>query len=170
MPGQRLSACTCPESDHPGPSTSVGRNAPEIDIIEAQIDTNTWQGQASQSFQTAPFNYQYVYDNSSASTSILDSATQFNTYTGSVYQQALSALSPINSQNYGGNGFGKYAFEWWSNPSHRSQGYITWSVDDTPTWKLTAASLAGDSETGISSRIIPEEPMVRQIALGLCCG
>jgi hypothetical protein len=36
LPGQRLSACTCPNSDHPGPRPSVGRGAPEIDIFETQ--------------------------------------------------------------------------------------------------------------------------------------
>lgn len=32
LPGQRLSACSCPGSDHPGPSVSVGRGVPEIDM------------------------------------------------------------------------------------------------------------------------------------------
>jgi beta-glucanase (GH16 family) len=36
LPGQRLSACTCPGSDHPGPRTNKGRGAPEIDIFETQ--------------------------------------------------------------------------------------------------------------------------------------
>lgn len=35
LPGQKLSACTCPGGDHPGPNVGVGRGAPEIDIIEA---------------------------------------------------------------------------------------------------------------------------------------
>src|SRR5882724_7993120 len=39
QPGQKLSACTCPGMDHPGPDVSRGRGAPEIDIIEAQVDT-----------------------------------------------------------------------------------------------------------------------------------
>lgn len=43
LPGQRLSACTCPDDEtHPGPRNSttggfVGRSAPEIDMIEAQV-------------------------------------------------------------------------------------------------------------------------------------
>jgi hypothetical protein len=42
LTGQRLSACTCPDDPtHPGPKrtdgTFVGRAAPEIDIIEAQV-------------------------------------------------------------------------------------------------------------------------------------
>ncbi|KAA1469787.1 glycoside hydrolase family 16 protein [Dentipellis sp. KUC8613] len=168
LPGQRLSACTCDGSDHPGPSVKVGRNVPEIDIIEAQIDTSVWRGQASQSFQTAPFNFHYTYDNSSASSPIYNpSITKFNTYTGGTFQQALSAVSYIDSANYGGNGYGSYSFEWWSNPSHREQGYIEWSSGGTPTWKITAASLAGDTETGISNRLVPEEPMYVILNFGM---
>lgn len=37
LPGQKLSACTCQGEDHPGPNVGVGRSAPEIDIIEAQV-------------------------------------------------------------------------------------------------------------------------------------
>jgi beta-glucan synthesis-associated protein KRE6 len=44
MPGQRLSRCTCPGESHPGPvhedGTYVGRSAPEIDILEAQVSTS----------------------------------------------------------------------------------------------------------------------------------
>jgi beta-glucan synthesis-associated protein KRE6 len=32
LPGQRVSACTCPGSDHPGPSVNRGRGVPEIDM------------------------------------------------------------------------------------------------------------------------------------------
>jgi hypothetical protein len=42
LPGQRLSACTCPDDvDHPGPrrenGSFVGRGAPEIDMFEAAV-------------------------------------------------------------------------------------------------------------------------------------
>lgn len=45
LPGQRLSACTCPNDEtHPGPRDAnggfVGRSAPEIDMIEAQVSNN----------------------------------------------------------------------------------------------------------------------------------
>lgn len=53
LPGQRLSACTCPGEPHPGPvnedGTFVGRAAPEIDVIEAQVDAVTRIGHVSQS-------------------------------------------------------------------------------------------------------------------------
>jgi beta-glucanase (GH16 family) len=56
LPGQRLSACTCPsDKTHPGPKRSdgsfVGRSAPEIDIFEAQVDSGTLIGHVSQSGQ-----------------------------------------------------------------------------------------------------------------------
>lgn len=57
LPGQRLSRCTCPGESHPGPKhsdgTYVGRSAPEIDIIEAQIDDHLGGGAVSQSGQWA---------------------------------------------------------------------------------------------------------------------
>ena len=62
LPGQRLSACTCPGESHPGPQRQdgsyVGRSAPEIDLFEALVDGN--RGQVSQSAQWAPFNVSFV--------------------------------------------------------------------------------------------------------------
>ena len=41
LSGQKLSRCTCPGSNHPGPvhddGTYVGRSAPEIDVFEASV-------------------------------------------------------------------------------------------------------------------------------------
>jgi hypothetical protein len=62
LPGQRLSACTCPGESHPGPQNSdgsyVGRSAPEIDLFEALISGK--RGQVSQSAQWAPFNVSFA--------------------------------------------------------------------------------------------------------------
>lgn len=169
QPGQRLSACTCPNSDHPGPTTSsgyVGRGVPEIDILEAQIDVNTipFQGQVSQSLQVAPYNYQYQFNNASPATTVNDSAiTVLNSYKGATYQQALSALTNVDSQNYGGQHYATYGFEYWSNPSNRASGYITWYSESAQTWKITSASVGPDSISEVSSRLIPEEPMVSSL-------
>ncbi|KAI0250774.1 glycoside hydrolase family 16 protein [Lactifluus subvellereus] len=167
LPGQRLSSCTCPGSDHPGPSTSVGRGAPEIDILEALIDMAVFEGQVSQSLQVAPFNYQYEFNNASSVTSIQGSSTVFNPYKGAQYQQAVSALSHISSSDYGGSGYATFAYEWWTDPKTRTDGYIQWYSEGKPTWKTTYASLAGDSATGISNRIIPEEPVYLILNLGM---
>lgn len=61
------SACSCPASDHPGPTVSQGRGAPEIDIFEAGKDKVNLVGQiTSQSTQFAPFTHDYVYLNDTA--------------------------------------------------------------------------------------------------------
>lgn len=159
LPGQRLSACTCPNSDHPGPSTSDGRGVPEIDIFETQIDTALFQGQASQSLQVAPFNFEYIFDNSST-TIYDDTLTEWNTYTGGTLQQAVSALSYIEDQFYNGNGYAKYGIEWWSNPSNRDEGYVTWFSNGQKTWTAEAGAIGADSTAEISNRLISEEPMV----------
>ena len=162
LPGQRLSACTCPNSDHPGPSVSTGRSAPEIDILEAKIDVSDFTGQVSQSLQVGPFNADYQFDDSNSSTPIQGSGTQVNSYKGAQYQQAISALTGISSSGYNGSGYSTYAYEWWSDPNHRSDGYVQWYSEGKETWRNTYATLSGDNITQISNRIIPEEPVVRR--------
>jgi beta-glucan synthesis-associated protein KRE6 len=53
LAGQRLSSCTCPGEEHPGPQKSdgtfVGRAAPEIDVFEAQVSVADRIGHVSQS-------------------------------------------------------------------------------------------------------------------------
>lgn len=165
LPGQRLSACTCPNAavpnDHPGPNPSKGRGAPEIDVIEAQIDVHNRVGQASQSFQIAPFNAGYQFNNQSPAVEINNPAiTAFNNFKGSITQQAISGVSQLDNANYGGQGYQKYGFEWFSDPNHRDNGYISWYVGDTNMWSMTPAAIGPEAETEISQRLIPEEPMV----------
>lgn len=151
----------CPGSDHPGPSVTVGRNAPEIDVLEAQIDPTTHQGQVSQSFQVAPFNYQYQFDNTSPAATIYNSSiTAYNTYMGGQYQQAVSAVTDVGSNYYNDVAYTTYGYEWWSDPSNRDQGYITWYAEGQQTWKMTPDAVGPDSTARISGRLIPEEPMV----------
>lgn len=159
QPGQKLSACTCPGSDHPGPSTNKGRGVPEIDILETQVDVSVMRGQVSQSFQAAPYNYLYQFSNSS--TTIYDSSTTiYNTYLGGPYQQAVSSLTYIDSENYNGTSYATYGYEWWSDPNHRDQGYITWFSQGAKTWSMEASAIGPDAITDISQRLVPEEPMV----------
>ena len=65
LPGQRLSRCTCPGEDHPGPThddgTFVGRSAPEIDVFETTTENDL--GAVSQSGQWGPFNAGYEWFN-----------------------------------------------------------------------------------------------------------
>ena len=85
LPGQRLSRCTCPGEEHPGPThsdgTFVGRSAPEIDVFEAT--TQGPQGAVSQSGQWAPFNAGYEWFNTTQNMVITDpTVTVQNVYTG----------------------------------------------------------------------------------------
>jgi len=57
-----------------------------------------------------------IYDSSIAS---------LNSYTGGVFQQALSAVTYVDSRVYNNQAYAPYSFEWWSNPSNRDEGYIT---------------------------------------------
>jgi len=83
LPGQRLSACTCPDEIHPGPKrtdgTWVGRAAPEIDVFEAQVSDITAIGHVSQSVQWAPFNKEYLWDNTTENCIFHESKFHLNT-------------------------------------------------------------------------------------------
>lgn len=161
LPGQRVSACTCPGGDHPGPSNDIGRGVPEIDIIEHQIDVSLWQGEVSQSFQVAPFNYQYEFDNSTSDITIYDdSITSINSYKGGVYQQAVSAVTLIDKTHYNDEAYGAYGFEWYSDPDNRDDGFIEWVSGGKQSWKILPSASRADPVMEISDRIIAEEPMV----------
>lgn len=162
LPGQKLSACTCPGMDHPGPDVGRGRGAPEIDVIEAQVDNSRRQGQASQSYQTAPYNAFYQFVNTTPAATIYNpSVTSFNTYKGGLYQQAVSAVSYVDNANYGGNGFGTYGVEWWADRNHRSDSFVNWYQGQDKMWTMTADAVGPDQVTMISQRPVAEEPMVR---------
>lgn len=100
------SACTCPESaaDHPGPSPSVGRGAPEIDVFEAQKNKLGEGGKVSQSAQFAPFSHDYVSANDSTIATFFTEETKQNTYQGSALQQAVTALTTVPDRAYAGTG------------------------------------------------------------------
>jgi beta-glucanase (GH16 family) len=163
LPGQKTSACTCPGSDHPGPSTSVGRGVPEIDVFEAQINTSSFpfQGGVSQSSQVAPFDLNYDFVTTSPSTTVYNStSTQFNSYKGGTLQQSVSAVTDVDAHVYGGNGYATYGFEYWSDQKKRQDGYVAWYSNGQPSWKMTAATVGPNSLSQVSQRLISEEPMV----------
>lgn len=169
LPGQRLSACTCPGSDHPGPSTNNGRGVPEIDIIEAEIDVDVFRGEVSQSYQTAPYNYQYNFVNTSPATTIYNNdLTRINSYKGGPFQQAVSGLTYIEDQFYNDNAYAPYGYEWWSDPDNRDDGYITWYSNGEKTWTITSATVGPDPVSLVGQRLIPEEPMVGRLPTCPC--
>ncbi|CAK5283866.1 unnamed protein product [Mycena citricolor] len=170
LPGQRASACTCPGSDHPGPSTSVGRGVPEIDILEAltEVNDSSYRGQISQSTQIAPYNDHRWFDNSTTVTTIQNaSITKLNHYLGGQYQQTVSALSYIEDEFYGAQAFATYGIEWFSDPTDREKGFMNWYSNGQKTWGITAASIGPDSIANVSARLISEEPMYIILNLGM---
>ncbi|PPQ73668.1 hypothetical protein CVT26_010760 [Gymnopilus dilepis] len=167
------SACSCPGSDHPGPAVNIGRGAPEIDIFETEKDKENPTGQVvSQSAQFAPFSHDYVYNNDSSSWQVFNPLTRANTYKGSAVQQAISSLTTTPTDIFQGSGdnFHTFGFEYWSDPKNRQDGYITWQADGQKTYQIWASAVGPDQGTdgsGVSARLIPEEPMSIILNLGI---
>lgn len=166
LPGQKLNVCTCKGQDHP--NTGVGRGAPEIDIIEAEIDSNLKIGVASQSLQIAPFDIWYMPDYSFIEILNL-SVTTMNTYAGGPFQQAVSGTTVLNRLWYEHNnnkdglpGFQVYGYEYMNDDD---TGYITWYVGENPTLTLHANSLHPNGNIGW--RRIPKEPMSVIMNMGI---
>ncbi|KAF8318787.1 beta-glucan synthesis-associated [Clavulina sp. PMI_390] len=172
LPGQRLSACTCPnDPNHPGPQRSdgtfYGRAAPELDIFEASSDSDG-TGTVSQSVQVAPFNAGYDWSQGSNDAIVYDSTkTRLNGFKGGIYQEAVSAVSATDQLGYEVHGlFSTYGVEWKPGPD----GYITWFMNGQRTWTLNPSAIGADSGANISARLIPEEPMYIIMNLGFSYG
>ncbi|EJU00032.1 glycoside hydrolase family 16 protein [Dacryopinax primogenitus] len=171
LPGQRVSACTCPGEDHPGPMNSdgtfPGRSAPELDIFEAQVDEGTRVGYVSQSAQLAPFDaWWMIHNQSDADFKLYNTGiSEVNSYHGGVYQEAASVLTQTNQNCYTGNTgcFSTYGFEYETGDN----GYITWVSNGQPAWTLYAAGLGPNTYTQVNQRLIPEEPMYIIMNLGI---
>ncbi len=170
QPGQRLSACTCPSAaaDHPGPDVSVGRGAPEIDILEAQISylDGALTGTVSQSAQFAPYDAGYEPLNVTGGRVLHGEGTYVNSYVGQVYQEAVSAVSPTDGAAYelaaGGarRGFASYGVETWAGPKGKpQQGFLTWQVGGEETWTLNAGAVGPNPAVEIGQRWVAQEPM-----------
>lgn len=168
LPGQRLNSCTCSGADHPNPG--VGRGAPEIDVIEAEIATDPNHkmpniGVASQSLQLAPFDIWYMpdYDFLSIHNS---STTVMNTYAGGPFQEALSAVTMLNTTWYergsGEHNFQRYGYEYLND---NDNGYLTWFVGEEPT--LTVHSKALHPNGNVGWRRLSKEPMSLIMNLGI---
>ncbi|KAJ7129340.1 beta-glucan synthesis-associated protein-domain-containing protein [Mycena epipterygia] len=174
LSGQKLSACSCPGSDHPGPDVTVGRGAPEIDILEAEKDKTTVAGQVvSQSAQFAPFTQDYNYATDQNSWWVYNSSvSRPNTYKGSAVQQAVSALTNVPGEGFQGSGrqMITYGFEYWSDPKTPDSGFITWQVDGSPSVRMGASAVGPDQGaggSGVGQRLIPVEPMSLILNLGI---
>lgn len=163
LPGQRLSSCTCSGEDHP--NAGVGRGAPEIDIIEGEVDTTMGFGVASQSLQLAPFDIWYMPDYDWVEI-YNSSVTTMNTYAGGPLQQALSATTTLSTNWYefgdGDHEFQNYGFEYLND---HDSGYLRWFVGEDPT--LTVYSQALHPNGNINWRPLSKEPMSIVMNLGI---
>lgn len=163
--GQRLSSCTCPGDDHPNAGT--GRGAPEIDILEGEVDTNVKVGVASQSYQIAPMDIWYHPDHNFIEI-YNDTITSLNTYTGGPFQQAVSGVSTLNTRWYerGEEGeFGEFQNFGYEYMNGDDDGYIRWFVGGDPTVTLHSWALAPNGNIGW--RRISKEPMSIVLNLGI---
>ncbi|KAG1867668.1 beta-glucan synthesis-associated [Suillus subluteus] len=174
LSGQRLSSCTCPGGDHPGPSVNVGRGAPEIDILEVEHNKLGSGQVVSQSGQFAPFSHDYTYLNATQDEWFINTpnVTNANSYLGSPVQQAVSALTLLPDDIFQESGaqFTTLGFEYWSDPSNPSDGYIAWQTAGVESARLGAAALGPDplpDGTGVSQRLISVEPMSIVLNLGI---
>lgn len=169
LSGMRASSCTCADEDHPGPNHNIARSGPEIDVLEAQI-IDKRRGGGSQSLQIAPFDFQYEWDQDKAT--IQDSGTEFNSYKGGVYQEALSAVARIPDRGYvhSSNQYVTYGVDYEPDWDLNGGGRVTWYVDGKPTWTLTGASIPARPDIDIGQRNIPTEPMSIILNLGISRG
>ena len=151
LAGQRASACTCPGQPHPGPNVNVGRGAPEIDILEAQVDWRGY-GTASQSIQIAPFDYRWQWDNMTTNGVQIynSSATYLNEWKGAATQESCSAVTNIGSDIYDGKAYQSFGYE--LTPGTASDSMITWAVGGKPTWSLKAGAFKPDARTLVGQR------------------
>ncbi|KAK6459550.1 glucan synthase subunit [Scheffersomyces xylosifermentans] len=168
LPGQRLNSCTCNSGDHPNPG--VGRGAPEIDVIEAEVSTDKFLvhpnlGIASQSLQIAPMDIWYYPDYDFVSIHNA-SVTSMNTYTGGPFQEAISGVTNLNVTWYergdGDHLFQSYGFEYLND---NDKGYVTWFVGQEPTFTVYSNSLHPNGNIGW--RRISKEPMSIVMNLGI---
>lgn len=183
LPGQKLSRCTCPDEDHPGPFINgeyTGRSAPEIDIFEGQVSQadGVKFGQVSQSFQMAPFNWQYNITwqfGKNASYHFFDNktGTLLNPYTGEYTQQAMSGAHMTNqgAYQYSANdtdtsvegNFSEYSLEFRGGP----EGYAVWTCDGKPSWELFPKAIYPDPLSKVGHRQFSKEPMYIILNLGI---
>lgn len=163
LPGQRLNKCTCQGESHPNPG--VGRGAPEIDAIEAEVDTTIGVGVASQLMQIAPYDIWYMPDYDFIAIHN-KSVTTMNTYAGGPFQQAISGITTLNTLWYEyGNGthiFQRYGFEYINDDE---KGYCRWFVGRDPTFTLNVQALHPNGNIG--QRQISKEPMLIIVNLGV---
>lgn len=120
--------------------------------------------QLSQSFQSAPFNDQYTFSNSSPAIVVANpKKSQVNSYKGAAFQQATSVVTDGNRAatqlgsldgSVAGGEFSTFGTEFTTGPD----GEATWVSDGEPSWTLTKDALAADPVSQIGPRVMASEP------------
>jgi hypothetical protein len=123
----------------------------------------------SQSAQFAPYDDYYQFYNTTDDyyEQYNTTVTSWNSYLGGYYQQAVSSLSKVpndiyyNQDNLGETSkqFAVFGFEYSSDSSDRSKGYITWVSNGVKSWTMKAGIVGPNSKTEVGQRIVSEEPM-----------
>ncbi|KAK0555415.1 beta-glucan synthesis-associated protein [Tilletia horrida] len=170
LPGMRLSSCTCPGQDHPGPNVNTGRAAPELDVFEV-----TQQGKhsyASQTYQIAPFDSAQQWKNvteGGLNAVLYDTTTRINNYKGTPYQESVSGYAQVPDDGFFENGqrFVKYGVEYFPDWDGSGQGTITWYIDGLPTWTAKGSTLDPSPTMDVGRRIFPVEPLSIIMNLGI---
>ncbi len=151
QPGQRLSAARVQER----PSRTqrfqrnfVGRSAPEIDIIEAQVGNGI--GGVSQSGQWDARQLRLpAHQHHRLRVHLLPTSAQLNSYQGNVLQQSASGVANTlqTAYQYSGGDFAVYGFEYKAG----FDGYIDWVNNGQRSWRLNSGALAADPRVNISA-------------------
>jgi len=130
------------------------------------VVSSTSTGRTSQSCQYAPFDDDYNWKNGSSNAHIYDTTiSNYNSYRGGPYQEAVSGLTDTNQTAYEGNGggFSIYGVEYQPGPD----GYVIWVSNGKPSWALYASAVGPNSIVNISQRPIPQEPLYIIMNLGI---
>ena len=90
-----------------------------------------------------------------------DTITSLNSYTGGPFQEALSAITNLNTDWYNGSAYQSYAFEY--QPG--ADGSVTWYVGQDKTWTVDARAIRPNGNVG--QRILPYEPMALVMNFGM---
>lgn len=178
LPGMRTPSCTCSGEDHPGPNNKVGRSSPELDILEAQIQSKNGEKAcyASQSLQTAPFDDAYGWAQTSPAAVIRGDETEFNTYVGGPFQEAVSGVSRVPERGFmdydapESEKYTTFGVEYLPDWDLNGGGFVHWYVDGKATWSITGAAVPPRTVMEISNRHIPVEPMSIIMNLGMSPG
>jgi hypothetical protein len=146
--------------DHPTPGK--GRGAPEIDVIEAgSAYAPHNMSIATQSYQVAPFDL-YWRPNYNFTAFPDYSLSNYNSYTGGPYQQAISATTNLNRNWFDGYQYQRYSFEY--APGEGKDAFISWKVSDQTMFMIDGRAIGPTGN--IQARQISEEPMSIVLNLG----